>query len=63
MGLAFLILLGFLSLRAPGFFASANLRDLLVSSAPVLVAATMASEPYVEPEWIAEGFRLGGGGS
>ena len=39
MGLALLALLGFLSLRAPGFFAPGNLRDLLVSNAPVLVAA------------------------
>ncbi len=39
MGLAFLGLLGFLALGAPGFFAAGNLRDLLVSNAPVLVAA------------------------
>jgi rhamnose transport system permease protein len=39
VGLAFLLLLAFLALRAPGFFATANLRDLLVSNAPVLLAA------------------------
>lgn len=39
MGLALLSLLGFLALRAPAFFAAANLRDLLVSNAPVLLAA------------------------
>jgi rhamnose transport system permease protein len=39
VGLALVGLLGFLALRAPGFFAAANLRDLLVSNAPVLLAA------------------------
>jgi len=39
VGLALLGLLAFLALRAPGFFAAANLRDLFVSNAPVLVAA------------------------
>jgi rhamnose transport system permease protein len=39
VGLALLALLGFLAVRAPGFFATANLRDLLVSNAPVLLAA------------------------
>jgi rhamnose transport system permease protein len=39
VGLALLGILGFLALRAPGFFAAGNLRDLLVSNAPVLVAA------------------------
>jgi rhamnose transport system permease protein len=39
VGLALLSLLGFLALRAPAFFAAANLRDLLVSNAPVLLAA------------------------
>jgi ribose/xylose/arabinose/galactoside ABC-type transport system permease subunit len=39
VGLALLALLAFLALRAPAFFAIANLRDLLVSNAPVLLAA------------------------
>ena len=39
MGLALLGVLAFLALRVPGFFAAANLRDLLVSNAPVLLAA------------------------
>jgi rhamnose transport system permease protein len=39
VGFALLGLLGFLALRTPGFFAAANLRDLLVSNAPVLLAA------------------------
>jgi ribose/xylose/arabinose/galactoside ABC-type transport system permease subunit len=39
VGLALLSLLGFLALEAPAFFAAANLRDLLVSNAPVLLAA------------------------
>jgi rhamnose transport system permease protein len=39
VGLALAALLGFLALRTPGFFAAANLRDLLVSNAPVLLAA------------------------
>jgi rhamnose transport system permease protein len=39
VGLALAGLLVFLAWRAPGFFAIANLRDLFVSNAPVLVAA------------------------
>ena len=39
MGLALVALGILLGWRAPGFFAPANLRDLLVSNAPVLVAA------------------------
>jgi rhamnose transport system permease protein len=39
VGLAFILVLAFLALKAPGFFAIANLRDLLVSNAPVLLAA------------------------
>jgi rhamnose transport system permease protein len=37
--LALFAVLLFLALRAPAFFEAANLRDLLVSNAPVLVAA------------------------
>lgn len=39
VALALLALLGLLAVRAPAFFAAANLRDLLVGNAPVLVAA------------------------
>jgi ribose/xylose/arabinose/galactoside ABC-type transport system permease subunit len=39
VGLALLGVLAFLALRVPGFFGAANLRDLLVSNAPVLLAA------------------------
>jgi rhamnose transport system permease protein len=39
VALAALALLGVLAAEAPAFFAPANLRDLLTSSAPVLVAA------------------------
>lgn len=39
VGAALLGLLAFLALRAPSFFSPGNLRDLLVSNAPVLVAA------------------------
>lgn len=39
VALALLALLALLAARAPGFFQAANLRDLLVANAPVLVAA------------------------
>ena len=39
VGAALFLLLGLLALRAPGFFAVANLRDLVVGNAPVLVAS------------------------
>ena len=39
MAVALLALLALLALRAPAFFRAQNLRDLLVSNAPVLVAA------------------------
>jgi len=39
VGLALVALVVFLAFRAPGFFAPGNLRDLLVSNAPVLVAS------------------------
>jgi rhamnose transport system permease protein len=39
LGLAYLLLLGVLALVAPAFFSPANLLDVLVGGAPVLVAA------------------------
>lgn len=38
-GLAFAVLLGLVALVAPAFFSAANLRDLAVNNAPVLIVA------------------------